>query len=798
MLASRGLEGEGAVDVRGCFAVDDPSERVGDFGIEPFERPGRRPSHPSSGHRPFDRPFAGVDGVALDEQEDERLAAELGLEKRLYRLGFPGHGDDVVHPVGEGVGDRSERPFSAVVDENRGVIAHDDVARRPMGVILSKPGAHGVARGDNSRQLNTCFSCAILCPSETEWSIMTNGIDYGRLEDGRHVNYWRLDRTIRREVRRTYSTEEFAWATARLESFGHLIGHTVADNADWIDDHGPELETYDRHGEVQNRVRYPAEQHENDRLVYESGIVADAFEAPPGREDPMPLTHNLVMQYLLCYADVGFNCPVAMTAGVALVLEKFDDGALAAYYEGLTSREYEDCIEGAMFLTEKQGGSDVGATETRAEWDPATACHRLYGEKWFCSNIDAQGTLALARTEDAPDGIGGLSLFLVPHELEGELNDQLYRRLKDKLGTTSVPTGEVEFRGARGFLIGEETRGFHQMAEMVNLERLSNAIGSCGLIGRALLESKIKAANREAFGETIDQYPLMRRDLVDMTVDHEAATAYTMEAARLFSVRERAERAKRGALEAMGPDDVDEERAERAYRLMRLLIPIAKARTGRLAVDTASYAMEIQGGNGYVNEFVTHRLLRDAQVLPIWEGTENILSLDVLRALEREAAHEPLLETVTTRLEGIDHPALADTTATVEASLQELGTALATLASEDTDYAQLQAKELAHFIYDVFAASLLLEQAQDALEGRGAPGAVAAGDPATAADDRGGGQPDARLALIARRFVRRHLTERPARGITDGERLALEHFDSIVRFAPLEPAALLARAGETE
>ncbi|ADD05416.1 acyl-CoA dehydrogenase [Natrialba magadii ATCC 43099] len=612
------------------------------------------------------------------------------------------------------------------------------------------------------------------------------GIDYGTFEEGRHVNYWELDQTLQRELRRGYTDDEFDWAESRLSAFGETVGHTIADNADDIDNHSPELEPYDKYGEVQNWVRYPEAQYENERLTYEQGIVADSFEAPPGRDEPMPLSHNLAMQYLLSYADPGFDCPVAMTAGAALVLEKFgrEDDVLCEYYDALTSRDYEDLIEGAMFLTEKQGGSDVGANETRAEWDESAGYWRLSGEKWFCSNIDAEGTLALARTENAPAGTAGLSMFLVPHadpdgvsrddsdDADGngpytkgqrredgplapaETNDQFYRRLKDKLGTISVPTGEVEFTGAKAYLVGEEEAGFRQMAEMLNLERLSNAAASCGIIGRVLLESKIYAANREAFGETIDQYPLMRADLVDMAVTHEAATTYTFEAARLLSKRERAERAG--------------ETADDAYRLMRLLIPIAKARTARMAVDTASYGMEIHGGNGYVNEFVTNRLLRDAQVLPIWEGTENILSLDVLRALEREEAHEPLQAAISERLEYVSHPALADAAATVESEFHDLLGALATLAGEDTEYAQLSAKRLAHYVFDVFTAALLLERAQRDLD-----------------EDENG-----RLALVATRFVSRELADRDARGITSGDRFPIEQFDSVVRYTPVEPESI--------
>ncbi|MDQ2051823.1 acyl-CoA dehydrogenase family protein [Natronolimnohabitans sp. A-GB9] len=615
---------------------------------------------------------------------------------------------------------------------------------------------------------------------------MTSSVDYGRFDEGRAVNYWNLDRTIRRELRRVYPEPAFEWAEPRLAAFGETVGHTIADNADYVDDHGPELEPYDEYGDVQNLVRYPAEQLENERLAYEMGIVADAFEAPPGRDEPMPLSHTLAMQYLLSYADVGFDCPVAMTAGAALVLSKFDDGSLEAYYEGLTARDYEDVLEGAMFLTEKQGGSDVGANETRAEYDEEAACWRLYGEKWFCSNVDAEGTLALARTDGAPDGTDGLSMFLVPHadpaigpvtkgdRLEDgplgpdEVNDQLYRRLKDKLGTIAVPTGEVEFTGATAFLVGETENGFEQMTEMLNLERLSNAAAACGVMGRVLLESKIHAANREAFGDTIDQYPLMRADLVDMAVAHEAATAFTFEAARLLSEREQTARAKRRSVETKRGETASAgERAAHEYRLLRLLIPIAKLRTARMAVDTASYGMEIHGGNGYVNDFVTNRTLRDAQVLPIWEGTENVLSLDVLRAVEREDAHEPLREAIEERLESVTHPALAETAETVESEFRDLELALATLTGADAEYAQLSANRLAHYVFDVFTAALLLEEAQANLEAE-----------------------EGRLALVAMRFVTNELEDREARGITSGDRFALEAFEPIVRYASVEPESL--------
>ena len=575
-------------------------------------------------------------------------------------------------------------------------------------------------------------------------------VDYGQFDRGRGLNYWQYDPVLQHEVERTYGGDR-GWAEERFDEFGDIVGTIIAEHSDSIDEHGPELRRYDRFGDAVNEVEYHPHQLENERLVYGSGAVADSFRAPPEQDAPAPMLHHLTMDYLLAYADVGLTCPVAMTAGVALVLERFADGSdadssgadgpLSETFDRLTTREYDDLLQGAMFLTERQGGSDVGATETIAERVEDGSGWELSGEKWFCSNVDSGAVLTLARRPDAPVGTDGLSLFLIPETThDGEENEYTIRRLKDKLGTVSVPTGEVEFHEAEAHLVGEPDSGFRYMSEMLNLERIANAFASCGLMGRALLESKVRAANREAFGKPIDQYPLMRRDLVEMAVAHEAATAFTFDAGRAF------DRYQRGDEDAFG--------------LMRLLVPIAKSRTGRMAVDVASYAMEIQGGNGYVNDFVTHRLLRDAQVLPIWEGTSNILSLDVLRSMARENAHEPALALIRDRLDGVEHDELTDLVVTTRDELGGLQEALGAVATEGDDYAQHHAKELVEYVFDVYTAALLLSEAD---------GELAAGND--------------RKALVARQFVTDSLGETSARGITSGETLPSDAFEKIVRFA---------------
>ena len=577
-------------------------------------------------------------------------------------------------------------------------------------------------------------------------------LDYARYDRGQGLNYWSFDPVLRGEVRRTYEEADWNWAVPRLEAFGELVGHTVAPNADVVDRNGPKLRTRDRDGQLVNAVDYHPAHLESERRVYEAGAVADSFRAPASRKERLPLLHNLAMDYLLGYADIGLACPVAMTAGAAHVLDRFDDGANADYLEGLCTRYYDDLLQGAMFLTERQGGSDVGAIETVAE-PVDDDVYALSGEKWFCSNVDAGVVLTLARRPDAPSGTAGLSLFLVPRRTrDGARNHLVVRRLKDKLGTVSVPTGEVEFDGTEGYLVGEPERGFRYMAEMLNFERLSNAFAACGATGRALLESKIKAANRETFGRRLDDHPLMRRDLVELAVAHEAATAFTFDAATAFEAA------------ARGGDD-------EAFGLMRALVPVAKHRTARLAVDVASYAMEIQGGNGYVADWVTHRLLRDAQVLPIWEGPSNVLALDLLRAMAREHSHEAVLARIDEYAAAADHPAIEGLLPRVGEARDGLAAAFATVAEADESTAQYHAKALADRVYDVYAAALLVVEAQRDLE-----------------------VGDGRKAVVARRFVDDALGEGPAATIAAGGQPADEWFDAIVRFAPVEPDEVAAAA----
>jgi hypothetical protein len=286
------------------------------------------------------------------------------------------------------------------------------------------------------------------------------------------------------------------------------------------------------------------------------------------------------------------------------------------------------------------------------------------------------------------------------------------------------------------------------MTTMLNRSRLAVAAWSLGIAGRSLLEAKIHAANREVFDGTLDEHALMQADLVDMSVDYEGRAGLLYDAADAF--------------EGWYRDDNDTD-----MRLGRILLPLSKFRIARQTVDTASYAMEILGGNGAVSEFVTERLYRDAQIHPIWEGATNMMAFDVLRSIEKVNSHEVVFDVIDDRLESVDSPALADLRKTVETEREELRGALADLLEADRDTQELHAKRFADYLFEVYVAALLLMEAQTHIDNRD----------------------DGRKALVARRFIDRHLREQSNRGIASDD-LPMEAFDTIVCYDSVDPADL--------
>ncbi len=444
------------------------------------------------------------------------------------------------------------------------------------------------------------------------------------LPDAQGQNLFAADPDLRGLLALYLDPNLFAHLLPHIERLGALAG-TRLDTAAAIADRNPsQLHHRARNGEHRQWIeKHPAYRQLEQVAFAEYGLAAMSHRA--GVLDwpsPLPPLVKYALTYVFVQAEFGVCCPLSMTDAAARTISKFADPALAArYLPGLTAQDMDTLTQGAMFMTEQGAGSDVGATRTQArrehnEW-------RLYGDKWFCSNADAGVALVLARPQGAATGTRGLSLFLLPARLpDGRANRYRIVRLKDKLGTRAMPSGEIILEGATAYMVGDPERGFVQMADMINMSRLSNGMRAAGLMRRALTEALFIARGRDAFGQPLIHLPLMRRQLLKIMLAAESARTITF----------------RTALELAQADAGDP-----AARLrVRLLTPLLKFRACRDARRAAGDAMEVRGGAGYIEEWSDARVLRDAHLGSIWEGTSNIVALDVMRAIRREAALDAL------------------------------------------------------------------------------------------------------------------------------------------------------------
>ncbi|HEX9985505.1 MAG TPA: acyl-CoA dehydrogenase family protein [Thermoanaerobaculia bacterium] len=427
-------------------------------------------------------------------------------------------------------------------------------------------------------------------------------------------SYWDASPDFRNLIRRKLPDAAWAWAEPQLRAMGERAARDVSRLACIADREQPRLVTHDAFGNRIDRVDYHPSYHEMESIAYGSGMIAMKYHAHE-HSACAPIV-GFALGYLFAMAESGLYCPLCMTDGVARVLTHHGtEDQVARVVPHLTATDTNQLWTGAMFLTERVGGSDVGANETIARKGP-DGTWRLSGHKWFCSNVDAEAVLVTARPEGAPAGTQGLRTFLLL--ARGNPGVRI-ERLKEKLGVRSMPTGEVTLDNAPA----EEVGGFEAMTDMLNLSRLYNAVASIGVIGRAVVEARDYTEQRHVFGRPVIEWPLAQETFFDIEAEHIGAMLVTFE-----------------AVEALARADAGD--AEGA-RLLRILTPLAKAMTGKLAVPCVSEAMELIGGNGYIEESPMPRLLRDAQVLPIWEGTTNILVLDALRVAHKDGAHELLL-----------------------------------------------------------------------------------------------------------------------------------------------------------
>ncbi|MBA2245310.1 MAG: acyl-CoA dehydrogenase family protein [Gemmatimonadetes bacterium] len=436
-------------------------------------------------------------------------------------------------------------------------------------------------------------------------------------------NQYEEDRVLRSYLARVLPADVLREVEPSLREMGRLAGGDLHE-LQLRDRQGePTLTQWDAWGNRIDRIELTALWRQAERIAAEHGVVATAYERAHGRFSRI---HQFALAYLFTPSTDIYACPLAMTDGAArTLLESGNRTLIERAVPRLTSRDPREFWTSGQWMTEATGGSDVGRSETVArrgedgQW-------RLHGRKWFTSAASAPMALTLARPEGNGPGGRGLALFyLETRDEEGRPRGIRIERLKEKLGTRKLPTAELTLEGAPAELVAGTSEGVRAIAPMLNLTRTWNAISASALMRRGLALARDYARRREAFGAPLSEQPLHLDTLAGLQAEFEGAFHLTFRVVELIGRQE--------------AEELDEEGAW----LLRILTSIAKLTTARQAVAVASEVLEAFGGAGYVEDTGLPVLLRDSQVLPIWEGTTNVLALDMLRALGGEEGMEVVL-----------------------------------------------------------------------------------------------------------------------------------------------------------
>ncbi len=454
--------------------------------------------------------------------------------------------------------------------------------------------------------------------------------------------------------------------------------------------HPPVHVPYDPWGQRIDHIEVSDAWQKLGQIAVEEKLVATAYERRHGAWSRL---HQLVRIYLYGPSSAIYTCPLAMTDGAARAIELYGDQQLKQKaFKHLVSTNPAEAWTSAQWMTEKAGGSDVSRTGTIAKREGDG--FKLFGSKWFTSATTSEMSMALARIEGAPAGSRGLSLFFIElRDANGRLKHIRVHRLKDKLGTKALPTAELTLEGTPAMLVGGEGDGVKKISSLFNITRIWNACCAAGFMRRGLNLARDYATKREAFGRKLKDQPLHMETLAALEVECTAACLL------VFSLGE-----------LLGKDEVGEATKEESL-LLRLLTPVVKLFTAKQAIAVCSEIVESFGGAGYVEDTGLPRLLRDAQVLSIWEGTTNVLSLDMLRAIQKEQALQPFLEEVTRRLASISSSELSESLAKVQDATRQIGIFAKNSASAADDELQASARGFAFTVARTYAAALLLEQA---------------------------------------------------------------------------------------
>jgi alkylation response protein AidB-like acyl-CoA dehydrogenase len=466
--------------------------------------------------------------------------------------------------------------------------------------------------------------------------------------------------------------------------------------ADEAEQNPPVLNQFDPWGKRIDEIKTSKGWQQLDRVSAEEKLVALGYQRPYGAASRIVQFTKIMLFHP---SSAFYSCPLAMTDGAAKVIEKLDNKELKEHaYQHLTSSDPKKFWTSGQWMTEKTGGSDVGETETIARFENGE--WRLYGTKWFTSATTSQMAMALARVEENNEtlpGSKGLGLFYIElRDNDKNLNGIKILRLKDKLGTKALPTAELKLDGTLAKMVAPAGEGVKTIASLFNITRIYNACTSIGSMRRLLFLAKDYAHKRKAFGHDLKELPLHAETMAKLELDYQSAFHLAFYVAHLQGLEE---------CPSETPD------INKTKTLLRLFTPMAKLVTAKINILATSELVESFGGAGYIENTGIPKFLRDAQVLSIWEGTTNVLSLDLLRALKKEEAFSIFVTELSEKFENFDSEFVHEKKK-LKAQLDILSNSIQELKEASDHELQAHARELAFTMAQLMSATLMVEHAQ--------------------------------------------------------------------------------------
>lgn len=503
-------------------------------------------------------------------------------------------------------------------------------------------------------------------------------------------DFYKSDLILRQYLSKKLSQEGLAYMEGKLEALGKNAAQEMDALSMLADKNGPELLKRNFFGEDIDEVRFHPAYDRMMQIAIDSEMFSVKWKPELRNRFPGEL-HRLgfASGYVYALSELGQYCPLCMTDGVARLIDLYcTEADKERLLPHIATKNLEEFYTGAMFLTEKSGGSDVGRNITKAEHLEGDY-YKLSGEKWFCSNVNAELIFALARTDESVEGTRGLSIFLIEKYLpNGEKNPLPIVRLKDKLGVRSMASAECVLDGTVAKLVGPEFQGFKIMTDMINLSRLYNSVAALSGGRRALVEAYNFNLYRKSFGKTAIEHALIRNKFFELGSLHVANFYLTWR-----------------AIEALDNADMGNETAK---QLARLLTPMVKKWSAETAVYTTRESMELMGGIGYIEDGVLPKIMRDVMVLPIWEGAGNIMTLDMLRASFKSDGLKVMLEEIQSSLG--KNPDFDDI---LLSKLKKLKTEAETLLKMDKEKMELNAKYFFEELTTLYQLSIVLLQVDE-------------------------------------------------------------------------------------